>query len=110
MGEIDSIIDGVFCQKCGTLHPKLHWHEKFNDYLLDKEQIWLEAKKKRPNLFKDAVYKESLSVLVLEEMQSAQACRICGHETNFCHRIKKIPVCSNDCLAKLKIPDRVEYK
>ena len=31
-------IDGIWCKKCQELHPTLFWHEKYNDYELNRKE------------------------------------------------------------------------
>ena len=90
-------IDLLPCNKCNKWHPTLYWHDKYDDYLLDRYEKWLESKKKRPKLFKGAVYVDSLPAKGLEERELQGNCCVCGHKTYFVSVRTKRYVCSDEC-------------
>ena len=46
---INCVLDGIWCPKCKTLHPTLYWHNKYNDYLLNRKEQFEEMKNKDLN-------------------------------------------------------------
>jgi len=95
--SVNVIIDGVPCSKCGKLHPTLSWHDKYDDYLLDRKTKWDEAKAKRPQLFKNAVYKDKLELYGLKEKEEQGKCEVCGCMTYFVNVTTNHYVCSKEC-------------
>ena len=99
-GVINIICDGFYCKACNDFHPTLKWHEKYDEYLLDRKEQWEMNKKKRPNLFKNAIYVDSLNVHELEEERIQEKCFICGNKTHFKNILTGHYVCSNECKYK----------
>ena len=97
MGEVDIEIDGFWCKECEELHPTLFWHEKFDNYLRNRREVWEQQKKARPNLFKDALYEDRLPILGLTEQRHRGTCVSCGHLTYFTSLKTKQFICSNEC-------------
>ena len=98
--------DGIWCSKCKTLHPTLFWHEKYNDYELNRKENFEENKRKRPQLFKDASYIDYLPQKNLFENKEMGKCIICGELTYFQHTLTNNFVCSDEC----KYKDKEELK
>ena len=94
---IDVWIDGIWCRKCRDLHPTLYWHDKYDDYLLDRREQWEESKKKRPALYGDAEYVDDLPVHGLKQEDVRGPCAVCGCETYFKHLQMDKYVCSDEC-------------
>ena len=97
MGEINIEIDGIWCPECRMLHRTLRWHDKYDDWLMNRREEWEKIKKKLPALVGDAVYVDKLPALGLEEMSEPMACNICGSLTHFRDSENHIPVCSDKC-------------
>ena len=93
-------IDGIWCPKCRELHPTLMWHEKYNDYELNRKERFEENKRKRPNLFKDAKYVDNLYIKELEEMKEQGNCIVCNDLTYFKDLKLGNYVCSDECKYK----------
>ena len=89
-------IDGIWCPKCRDFHPVLYWHEKYDDYEMNRHKSWLETKKKHPLLFQDAEYVDTLPDLDLEEC-TVGLCVICKTPTHFRRISNGHYVCSNEC-------------
>lgn len=94
---IDIELDLFPCDKCDEWHPTLHWHDKYDNYLLNRRERFEETKAKRPILFSDAEYHEVLPTLQLIEDKNQNNCCICGCVTHFINRITLHPVCSDEC-------------
>lgn len=97
---INCEIDGIWCPKCKELHPTLYWHQKYNDYLLNRREVFEENKKKRPKLFGDAEYTDSLFMKELEESSEMGKCVCCEGETFFKNTKTGNFVCSDECKYK----------
>lgn len=94
-------IDGIWCKKCQELHPTLFWHEKYNDYELNRKEKWKEMMKKHfPN--ENVEYKDTLPIKNLEECKEQGSCIICNTLTYFKHTITNHYVCSDECKYKDK--------
>lgn len=94
---VNVYIDGIWCNDCRRMHPTLKWHQKYNEYELNRKEKWEEEKAKRPSLFNDAEYEDTLSVKGLIENESEQPCIICGHDTYFSNIKTGNYVCSDKC-------------
>ena len=92
--------EGIYCSKCNDLHPTLMWHDKYDDYLMNRKERWEENKEKRPQLFGSAEYTDSLAIKGLEECTSAGSCMICSTDTHFISVKTGHYVCSDECLYK----------
>ncbi|NQI71489.1 hypothetical protein HO594_10125 [Streptococcus suis] len=110
MGVVDIEIDGFWCKKCEELHSHLYWHKKFDEYLLNRREVWEQQKKVRPNLFKDALYEDSLPRLGLTEQRHRGTCVSCGHLTYFTSLKTKRFICSNECKYADNPDDFKSYK
>lgn len=90
-------IDGYYCKTCQQWHSLLSRHEKFDSYLLNRKEKFEEAKKKRPMLFGDAEFVDTLPARKLEENNAQEPCAVCGDLTFFRNAITKHFVCSEKC-------------
>ena len=91
-------IDGIWCKKCNKLHPTLMWHDKYNNYLLDRREQWQEAIDKHfKNIVKDAEYIDNLPYKNLEEKNIEGECVICKSKTFFTILNTNTYVCSDEC-------------
>lgn len=94
-------IDGIWCKKCQKMHPTLMWHEKYNDYELDRYEKWKKMIDKHfPNLKDGDVYpefKDSLSVKGLKENNEKGVCIICKTPTYFKSLKTDEFVCCDEC-------------
>ncbi len=75
-------IDGVWCNTCKQFHPTLMWHEKYNNYLLDRKEKWEKMIEKHFSGC-DVKYIDKLPILSLTESKETGKCIICGSDTNF---------------------------
>ena len=92
-------IDGIWCKKCQQIHPTLFWHEKYDNYELNRKVKWLENMKKHfPN--EKLEYKDTLYIKDLEECNNIGSCIICGTKTHFKHTTTKNYICSDECKYK----------
>ena len=96
-GEIDIELDLFPCNKCNDWHPALRWHDKYDDYLRNRQERWAKLKKERPTLFQEAKYHDILPALNLIESEYPNKCYICGCATSFISRDTRHPVCSEEC-------------
>lgn len=89
-------IDGIWCPNCRHFHPTLFWHEKYDSYKMDRYEHWLKNKEKRPLLFQNTEYEDTLPVLDLEECDIG-LCVICKTPTHFKRLSNGHYVCSDEC-------------
>ena len=83
-------IDGVWCPKCKTFHPTLYWHEKYNDWLVNR-------KNKHPEICKRfKINTHYLDGMDVSECMSSK-CVVCGDITNYTDKQTGDPVCSDEC-------------
>lgn len=94
---INVVIDGIYCKRCNDLHPTLYWHNKYDDYLLDRREKWEKDKKKRPKLYGNVEYNDPLPTYGLKQEETRGPCVICGYETFFKSLETDEYVCSNEC-------------
>lgn len=97
---INCVLDGIWCPKCKTLHPTLYWHNKYNNYLLNRKEQFEEIKKQRPQLLKDAKYIDTLPSKNLEEEKIEGNCIICNSKTFFKSTLTNHYICSDECKYK----------
>lgn len=103
-GEIDVEIDGIYCPKCHELHPTLHWHDKYEEYL--ERNQWIRSHKKAVERFKISLSPEQLSKayddhlgvlgLILDETHGE--CVVCANHTHFRHAVTGHFLCSDECM------------
>ena len=98
MGEVNVVIDGIFCNKCNVMHPTLYWHEKYNDYLPKRKE------KHAMLAEKYGVTTHYLSALGLMEATTEVECVICGAPTNYKSVDNNGYVCCDECRYKNKNP------
>lgn len=100
---VNIILDGCWCPKCKDFHPTVFWHKKYDEYELDRYEQFLEMKRKRPQLMKDAVYTDHLPSKGLVEHSESKKCAICGTMTHFSSIKTGRYVCSDECKYKEEI-------
>ena len=108
---VDIEIDGIYCDKCNTLHPTLFWHDKYVDYL-DKEKNIKDALKIARRFHvafteKEAEeqYNQSLRIRDLRLSNSTGTCAVCASKTKFISTNTDHYVCSDEC----RYADNIEY-
>ena len=93
-------IDGVWCNSCKQFHPTLMWHEKYNNYLLDRKEKWEKMIKKHfPD--ENVKYIDKIIALGLDEDKDIHKCIICESDTNF----KNVKTGNFVCCDKCKYED-----
>lgn len=94
--------DGVWCKKCNKFHPTLMWHEKYNNYELNRREEWEKSIEKHFPMYKDtAEFIDSLPIKGLMEDSVEGECEICKDKTFFRELTTKKYVCSDECKYKL---------
>ena len=97
-------IDGVYCKKCGQMHPTLLWHKKYNDYATDevtRPKIRAAMKHFRPQITDEEVahaIEENRKYKFYEEKITSAPCAICGEQTYFISKLTGHRTCSDECL------------
>lgn len=94
-------IDGYYCKKCEEWHPELFWHEKYNDYEMNREERYRKAIKR---FLKDGEleppFEDTLAIRGLEECSESGECIICKYNTFFKSLRTGNFVCSKKCKFK----------
>ncbi|MBQ4087660.1 MAG: hypothetical protein IJC78_05375 [Clostridia bacterium] len=96
-------IDGIYCQKCNTLHPTLFWHEKYDDYINQSDYIdsITEAYKRFGTIISnEGAYKnfvEYLLTLEIDKIETEGKCVVCSAKTSFINKRTNHYVCSDVC-------------
>lgn len=101
-------MDGVYCPKCKTLHPKLFWHEKFNDYFMP----FMEYERLKTVFTRFGVeisdeeckqqYMERALAIGISFVECVEQCVLCNVTTNFIEVDSGHFVCSEECLDNIR--------
>lgn len=94
---VDIKIDGIWCKKCKALHPTLMWHEKYDDYELNKDKVEEDIKKHFSNYDLKTNRSKILKIKELCIQEEQKPCNICGCKTFFTNMKTSHYVCSDEC-------------
>lgn len=98
---VNVIIDGIWCDKCKEMHPYLFYHEKFDDYELNRKEQWEKSINKHFSN-EHIEYVDTLPMKGLKEENTPGKCIICNTLTHFKNLETDHYVCSNECKIKDK--------
>ena len=107
-------IDGIYCDKCKTMHPTLFWHELYDDYRKPLEEYIPYIKQMHERFAQMTItdaeaiehYNDLMRILKLERCDEKGKCEICGTLTHYKYTPANKYICSDKC--KYEIKSRVE--